>query len=325
MKNKIAICVAHKNTEYLKEAYQILENGGSAVDAVVNAMTKVEDDPSINDTGFNGFPNLLGEAELDASIIIGNNKKSGAVAGVKNYKNPIKIAKEILERLPYDMLIGDGAEKFADFIGIKKDSKLIEDDIINVYKDFFNSKTFEIKDSDHEYVKHLKKDKFLKWSINNKSLFDFYDEYIQEHHGTMDVIAIDSKGFIASGVSTSGLAYKFPGRVSDSCRIGAGNYAEKYGAAGCTGAGELAVALNLAKYTTDLMISNNPEEATEKAIKHLINYTKENNIEGVMTILAMDINGNCFSCSNFKNDRSYYTYQSSDSNGPQVKEVKIVE
>lgn len=324
MSKNIALCCSCNNLEFVQEGYEILERGGSALDAVIQVISRVEDDPAITDVGYNGFPNLMGEAELDASIMNGITMQSGAAVGIKHFKNPIKIAALIMNELPYDMLTADGAEQFARFMGMNPDEKMFEDSVKEGYLEFLRNRTLEHVQGEHDSVSRYKKEGFLQYEINKKSIFDFYDAYIQNHHGTVDAIALDKEGILISGVSTSGLAFRMPGRVSDSARIGAGNYANPFGAAGCTGMGELAVSFGLAHSAVHyLQTHNNPAEAVKTCIQRLNSHIDQIGKPGPMSILVMDREGvSASACNKAKNGK--YGYQTNHSNGPQHGAVDYV-
>ena len=112
--------------EMLHIGAEILRNGGSAIDAVEATVNAVENNPLDQTVGYGGIPNLLGEVELDASIMDGRTLKAGAVAGIKHFKNPISIARKVMENTPHVLLIGDGAELFAEVMGFEKCELLSE-------------------------------------------------------------------------------------------------------------------------------------------------------------------------------------------------------
>jgi L-asparaginase / beta-aspartyl-peptidase len=305
MNQPIALCCTYGDIPSIEKAYSILEQGGSAVEAVVSLIEMVELDPNVHDVGYNGFPNILGEAELDASIMVGNTRKSGSVVGIKHYRNPIRLAAMVLERLPYDMLTGESAEKFAQILGLQPHESMYDEEIRGAYEDFIKNRTFDFVEGEHANVRGFKKEGFLSYVINNKNLFDLYDEFIINHHGTVDAIALDQQGQLVSGVSTSGLAFRMPGRVSDSARIGAGNYASEFGGAGCTGVGELTVALGLTKVAVSLLETHDVSHATYEAIEQANRFMIQQNRQGPLNIIAMTREGKVAGCSNTGGERSF--------------------
>ncbi|MBI5880039.1 MAG: N(4)-(beta-N-acetylglucosaminyl)-L-asparaginase [Chloroflexi bacterium] len=211
---------------------QVLRDGGNAIDAVEATIRLVESNPEDHSVGYSGLPNVLGEVELDASIMNGHTLASGAVCAVHNYEHVISVAKEVMLRLPHVMLAGPGAERFAKEIGMKK-RNLLTPESEAIYKGKAGREANQRYNLLRDLVNKATKDPQIAASLK-----DYHDEVF----GTVNVIAIDKHGDIASGVSTSGWAWKYPGRVGDSPIIGAGNYADnRYGACACTGYGEMAI------------------------------------------------------------------------------------
>ncbi|MEZ4607857.1 MAG: N(4)-(beta-N-acetylglucosaminyl)-L-asparaginase [Deinococcales bacterium] len=212
----------------LKEAMNILKQGASALDAVEAATRLVELDPLEHTVGYGGYPNILGEVELDASIMDGSSLESGAVGAVKGYLHVISLARKVMEHLPHVLLVGEGAERFAAEMGFQQEN-LLSEAAEKVWR-----KRLE-QDMPDELIARLKERTDLKEWVRLAT----DPERVK---GTVNFIARDSKGNIASAVSTSGWAWKYPGRLGDSPIIGAGNYADnRYGAAACTGMGEMAI------------------------------------------------------------------------------------
>lgn len=217
--------------DFLHLGVKVLLEGGSAVDAVEASINGVEDNPNDTTVGYGGIPNILGEVELDASIMDGKTLKTGAVGAVKHFKNPISIAKKLMQEAHHVMLVGDGAEVFADAMGFTR-SELLTDYSKKLYEAFVKD---ALPDLDASFDRSRAG---LITTINTYNLRYWYDKLSLEHHGTVNVIGIDSDRNICTGVSTSGLALKFPGRLGDSPIIGAGNYADnRFGGAACTGPG----------------------------------------------------------------------------------------
>lgn len=294
------ICGTANAKNYLYFGSDILSTKGSALDAVEAVIKEVELNPNDWSVGYNGFPNLLGTIELDASIMIGSTRKAGAVAGITNYVHPISIARKVLELSPHVLLIGTGAEQFAAATGFKRTNQLADQLLYQRYENIITGKDIidgleipqEIQDLAWRYDTYLK---------NQFKLFDYqawYDKLSQEYHGTVNVIAKDEDGEICSGVSTSGLALKFPGRVGDSPLIGAGNYCDgKVGAVTCVGNGELAIRLGLARQTIENMKTTAVHEAVKLSIQDVVDL----NESGTIQILAMDKFGVVAACSNSPN------------------------
>jgi beta-aspartyl-peptidase (threonine type) len=209
--------------EALEVAWAVLVNGGSALDAVEAATRAVEDDPKVTTVGTGGYANLVGEVELDASVMEGTWRRAGAVAALGGYRHPVSIARAVMERLPHVLLAGPGAARFAAEIGAEPAELLTEPARQIWQRGLDRAATGPGGDRLLEQVKILTADP---------------DRAV----GTVDVLALDGGGHIASAVSTSGWAWKWPGRVGDSPLPGSGNYCDdRYGAAACTGFGELAI------------------------------------------------------------------------------------
>ena len=219
----------------LPAAMRILKRGGSALDAVEAAARIVEADPSDTSVGRGGWPNILGQVEVDASIMDGTTRRAGAVGAVRGYLHPISIARAVMERLPHVMLVGDGAMRFAEEIGAEK-AALLTARTRGLWTDFLEQVG--------ETPASVRRRKALAPVVRRTVGL--------ERKGTVNFIAVDRRGRMASAVTTSGWGYKYPGRLGDSSIIGGGNYCDgRYGGAACTGFGELAMRAVTAKTAVD--------------------------------------------------------------------------
>lgn len=238
----------------LPEAMRILRRGGSALDAVEAASRIVEADPRDVSVGRGGWPNIVGQVEVDASIMDGRTRRAGAVAAVRGYLYPISIARAVMERLPHVMLVGDGAMRFAAEIGAER-AELLTASTRRLWVGF-------LKDVG-ETPSTVKRSKALAGLVQKTVRLN--------RKGTVNFIALDSRGHMASAVTTSGWGYKYPGRVGDSPVIGAGNYCdERYGGAACTGFGELAMRALSAKTAVDqLAAGRDPSRVARAAIREV--------------------------------------------------------
>jgi L-asparaginase / beta-aspartyl-peptidase len=195
-------------TTALHAGYAILERGGSSLDAVAAVVRTLEDDPLFN-AGRGAVLDARGDAELDAAIMDGNGPRAGAVAAVRHVKNPIDLARLVMDKTPYVLLVGDGAEEFA-----------LEQGVMLVSADYFRTerRIEELQEAQREHA-----------AAAGGAL----------PRGTVGAVAVDRAGNLAAATSTGGLTNKHTGRVGDSPLIGAGTYANNESCAvSGTGTGE---------------------------------------------------------------------------------------
>ena len=211
----------------IRTAVDTLVNKGTALDAVEAGICVVELDPKVRSVGFGGAPNVLGEMECDAAIMCGGSLRTGAVGGLKNYFHAISVARQVMERTPHVMLVGEGAAIFAAEIGERKGNLLSD----------------EAKaDYEHWVKEHVPPEVLARWP--NVSLASLIPGSTDSStvHGTTAFLVRTNDGNFAGGVSISGWAYKYPGRLGDSPIIGAGLYVDnRYGAVACTHTGEMTI------------------------------------------------------------------------------------
>jgi isoaspartyl peptidase/L-asparaginase-like protein (Ntn-hydrolase superfamily) len=212
----------------------LLRAGGTAMDAVEAAIRVVEANEADHYVGVGGLPNLLGEVELDASIMDGATRRAGAVAAVTGFPHPISIARAVAERLPqHVLLVGAGAERFADEAGIER-GETLTDEARQMWRDGLDPAALD----EIERVRGPGETAYRREALKRIAAMSPPDG----PWGTVNVLALDAAGNLAVGVSTSGYPWKYPGRVGDSAIIGAGNYCDnRVGGAACTGRGELAI------------------------------------------------------------------------------------
>ncbi|HUH12342.1 MAG TPA: isoaspartyl peptidase/L-asparaginase [Longimicrobiales bacterium] len=205
-----------KLNEALDAGYAVLERNGSAMDAVVAAVNVMEDSPLFN-AGKGAVFTAAGTNEMDASIMDGRTESSGAVAGVKRIRNPIDLARMVLERSPHVMLVGDGAEAFAEEQGVA----LVDPGY------FFTQRRWDALQ------------KILEEEERARGRGAAREPTEAEKHGTVGAVALDRDGNLAAATSTGGMTAKRWGRVGDSPIIGAGTYASNQSCAvSATGHGE---------------------------------------------------------------------------------------
>ena len=267
----------------MQAATDILKQGGSALDAAIAAVRLVEDNLEDFGVGTGGIPNVLGQVELDATVMDGTTLAAGAVGAIKGYPNPIDIARKVMELTPHVMLVGEGAELFAEMHGFEKSELLTPE-----AKEIWRARVIgDVETSSNAY-----EDQYSTYMTVVRHWKEMLHDRI---FGTTNVIARDLQGNIACAVSTSGWGFKWPGRLGDSPVIGAGNYADtRYGAAACTGRGEMAIrAVSAHSVVTYMRFGMSLEEALREAmadLRHLPDdYAERAN---VMNIVAMDARGN---------------------------------
>jgi beta-aspartyl-peptidase (threonine type) len=239
---------AHKEgiANAVRSGWKVLSGGGSAVAAVEAAVAALEDDETF-DAGRGSFMNASGEVELDASIMDGKTLKAGAVAAVSNVKNPVSLARKVMEDGNHVFLVGMGAVRFARENGIelcRKDDLIIPREL---------ERWRELQRTRQRSIRSL---------FTGKNV----------PSDTVGAVALDRYGNLASATSTGGLPNKFPGRVGDSPLIGCGTYADnQVGAVSTTGWGEAMIRVVMAKTIIDLMERDrlSPAEAGKEGLKIL--------------------------------------------------------
>lgn len=183
-------------------AMDVLRGGGSALDAVEAGTRLVESNPDDHTVGLGGLPNLLGEVELDASIMDGSTLAAGAVAALKGFEHPISLARRVMTELPHVLLTGDGAARFAGELGFEPKDLLTEK-----ARKIWQARMEDLKRQDASSDAPSYLQALARWSQDAPQA--------RAQGGTVDFIAIDRQGNLASAVSTSGIALHYPGRVGD--------------------------------------------------------------------------------------------------------------
>ena len=290
------IIASHNGAIGIDAAMRALKNGGSALDAVEIGIRAVEADPNEHSVGYNGYPNILGELELDASIMDGRTLNSGAVALMRGFPYAISVARQVMDRkLPHVLLAGAGAERFAREIGAEAWDEMLTDEIRAVWRQRLAASGLD--------AAALNADTAL---LDRVKLATDPERVAS----TVNFIALDGRGDIASGVSTSGWAWKYPGRIGDSPIIGAGNYADnRYGACACTGMGELAIRAGTARsLVLYLQLGMSLRAAARRAMTDLRDL--DGDYIGGMNLIALDREGGHIGMST-RADQTYI-YQRAD-------------
>lgn len=282
----------------IQEAMRVLKDGGSAVDAVEAGIRPVESNPEDHTVGYSGLPNLLGEVELDASVMDGRTLQAGAVGAVRNYEHAISIARKVMEELPHVLLAGTGAERFAKEMQFPE-KNLLTPEAARVWQEIFEQRAPSVYRERLKYLDSIRR--FAKLAADP-----------ERPNETVNFIARDAQGNLATGVSTSGWSWKYPGRLGDSPVIGAGNYADnRYGAAACTGRGEMAMrcctAHSVVMYLKMGMTLMEAGSAATLDLAYLVDP-----YFGRVSIIAMDAEGNHAAFSNAPDTSYVYMTDSMD-------------
>ena len=253
-------------TKAIEKAMGMIGEGSDALDAVIAGVNLVEDDPNDHSVGYGGLPNEEGVVELDAAVMHGPTYRAGSVAAIQNIKNPSKVARVVMERTKHVLLVADGALRFAKEHGFKEENLLTDEarEIWLKWKD-------NLSNIDNWLPPH---------SIEDKDIGAVFDKYLK-HYGTIHMSALDQHGNLSCVTTTSGLAFKIPGRVGDSPIIGAGLYCDnEVGSAGSTGLGEA----NLLNCSSVMIVEwmrqgKSPEEACLLACKRINDRWKEKRLQ----------------------------------------------
>src|SRR5690348_5124716 len=262
---------------------ETLRRGGSALDAVVATIELVEANPDDHSVGFSGLPNLLCEVELDASIMDGRTLAAGAVGALQGYQDAIALARRVMDDTPHALIAGAGAARLAAESGLRP-ADLLTPEAERVWRSRLDERAGR-DDPYHHHVRNVV-----------RALADD-PEHAEALHGTVNVIARDRNGDIACGVSTSGWAWKYPGRMGDSPIIGAGNYADnRFGAAACTGRGEMAQRCCTAHSVVTFMRGGQTlRDALRLAAEDL--HRLEDPYKSEVNVIGVDRNGDHFAVS----------------------------
>jgi len=256
--------------EAAKAGFNVLKNSGSSLDAVEAAVMCMEDNPVFN-AGLGSTLALDKRIEMEASIMEGRTLNAGAAGLLKDIKNPVHLARIVMENTDHVFLVADGAEKLADLYGLERRDPLTE-----LRLRYWHELTQKLKKGEIESL--LKLTKLLQ---SHPNLFAT---------DTVGAVALDENGDTAAATSTGGRALKLPGRIGDSPLIGCGTYADnEAGACSTTGIGEVAMRLVLAKGTCDLMrTGESAQQAAENSIR-LVNHRIR--LKSSMGLIAVDTQG----------------------------------
>ena len=245
MKNIKVISTWNAGLQANKVAFEVLKNKGVAIDAIEKGLNVAESDIENTSVGIGGLPDANGDVTLDACIM-DHEFNCGSVSYLKNIENPISVARKVMEDTPHVMLSGKGAYDFA------------------IQKNFKHK----------ELLTESSKKMWKEWKLENNNVLPAINH---ENHDTIAMIALDEKGNLSTGCTTSGWAYKLGGRVGDSPIIGAGVYSDnEIGAACATGMGEAIIKICGSHAIVELMRSGlSPQEACRIAVQRIKNSNKD--------------------------------------------------
>ncbi|XP_053967353.1 putative N(4)-(beta-N-acetylglucosaminyl)-L-asparaginase GA14866 [Anastrepha ludens] len=263
-------------TEANAAAWRVLNHHGNALDALVEGCATCERLQCDGTVGYGGSPDENGETTLDAMIMDGSNMNIGAVAGLRQVKNVISVARHVLEHTKHTLLVGDAASNFAEAMGFRRESLTT-----NKSKDIWTKWRHQFCQPNYwvnvypDPTKNCGPYSPISWEINDQVKSTRYEYQIGRwNHDTIGMIVIDANGQIYAGTSTNGASHKIPGRVGDSPIPGAGAYADnEIGAAVATGDGDVMMRFLPALIAVEgLRAGNNPSVAAEIAMQRIVRH-----------------------------------------------------
>jgi len=244
-----------------ERAAEVFQKGGSLLDAIEKGINVTEEDPTITTVGYGGLPDADGNVTLDAGIMDGTRHRAGSVCGLQGVKHAISVARLVLERTTHTTMAGHGLQEFAQKMGFQFEQLLTPNSL----------------------------KQWMEWKANPNHQTYWVSP---ENHDTIGMVAADGKGHIAAGCSTSGMAWKIPGRVADSPLVGCGFYADDTaGASSATGNGDI-----MTNYCTSVTIVHtmargaSPQEACEDLLRNMVK-TDPRNRETEAAVIAMNTRG----------------------------------
>lgn len=251
-----------------------LKAGHSALDSLEVGIRAVEANDADWSVGRGGYPNALGVVELDGGVMDGRTRASGAVGALQGFLHPVSVAYAVMNRLPHVLIVGEGAGRFAAEIGAERADLLTAPQRENLAR----------------WQQHSGLD------AGSQNLIDAVKQGMDpaKKDSTTVYLAQDAAGDIAVATSTSGWAWKYPGRLGDTPIAGAGFYADnRFGAAACMGKGELAIRTGLARLTVTLMqTGRSVEEAVSEALADVASLPDFNGSRDDLQLHAIDARGN---------------------------------
>jgi N4-(beta-N-acetylglucosaminyl)-L-asparaginase len=293
------IVTAHNGFNYIDDAYAFLKNGGDTLDAALRVVKGPEDDPNDTSVGLGGLPNEEGVVELDACCMHGPTRRAGSVGGVRNIKNVSLVSKAVMTDTGHVMLVGEGAERFAVAMGFPRENLLTDHSrkIWLLWKEYHSTSDWwgpgladphwqppleepqgkpqsELWQQRFRQLEERAADLGIAPELRREAVY----KVLFPPTGTIHCSALNEKGEISGCTTTSGLAYKLPGRLGDSPIIGAGCYTDQdVGSAGATGSGEENIKVAGAHTIVENMRHGmSPEEAGMDTLKRIVrNYNND--------------------------------------------------
>jgi N4-(beta-N-acetylglucosaminyl)-L-asparaginase len=268
------VAVASANgREAVAKAIEVIKGGGDTLDAVIQGVNIVERDPNDASVGYGGLPNLDGIVQLDSSVMHGPTRGAGAVASLEGVKTPSLVARDVMRYTNHVFLVGPGAQQFARSMGYP-----IEDLLTESSRRRWVEWRARLSDRDD----FLTPEESLTGVDGSRSSASYDDDLLDSHdgmrpQGTINCNVVNAIGDLSGVTTTSGLAWKIPGRVGDSPIIGAGLYVDNdVGAAGSTGRGESVIKTVGSHTVVEMMRSGmHPKDACLEALRRIVTFTVE--------------------------------------------------
>ena len=272
-----SLLVSSEGQPGVEPGWSALSRGSSALDVVESAIRPVESDEGIKSVGRGGTPDLIGEMACDAAVMDGDSLAAGSVGALKGALHAVSVARKVMELLPHVMLVGDGAQRFAREVGAEE-TELLTEPARSKYLEWLEE--------------HVPAETRQSWPTSRLAEHAWAAARSLDTKGTVVVLARDDRGGIAAGTSTSGWAYRYPGRLGDSPAIGAGLYADsRYGACGCTHVGEMTIRAGTARSVVLYMKHGmSVEEACREAMRDLAEL--KGGFLGTVVVHAIDAGAN---------------------------------
>jgi isoaspartyl peptidase/L-asparaginase-like protein (Ntn-hydrolase superfamily) len=230
---RMVLIANYEGRSGVPKAAELLKAKTNGMRAIIEGVKIVEEDLTIHSVGQSSWPNILGELQLDAAVMDGNTRRTGAVGALRGFQHPVEVAYAVMLRLDHELLVGEGAERFAREIGATTNQNETEYSL-QAWRDYLQS-----------VLTDQQRNRFP--NINLLDIKTIAKDPEQTFDTTVYACS-DHTGRICTATSTSGWAWKYPGRLGDSPIIGAGSYADsRYGACACTGVGEMTIRAGTAR------------------------------------------------------------------------------